>query len=598
MSGSRPSSRRFVGGLALAFAALVMLAGSRTALAADPQIRAEVNARKLGVEDELILTVTLSGSLTGREEIVPPDVRNLDLEGPPSISTSIQIVNGAMSQSKIYTFRYRPRGVGYGDVGPIRAKVESGEKVVAGTAIEVVAGSILPRRRADPFGADPWGGQDPFEGFFERRRAGGGQRPPDPKIFITAEASRARVHVGEPLLVTWSLWTQASVTGLEFAEAPSWAGFWVEDLSGPKPGEVPKGERATGPDGEPYQKFDIFRKLVFPAKAGKLTIPATTIRLGIPRRSGSFFDPTPVVETVEKKTKPLEVVVDGLPDAPGFSGAVGRFRFSASLDRPTLPLGEAATLRVELSGTGNLKWLEKGPELAISGARVYPPTSKADLSTTESGISGTRRWEYVVVPETVGALDVPAIPFSWFDPSAGKLVTAESPALRIDVTPGGAGAAQALAPTSQPSARAAGTPMPLRDDLDADRPLLPPLSPRGLGGLLGVVVLAHTVLRWTGRRGGGGSARGIGSVRASLADIERARHDGTSKETAAALLEKALVDRFGSVDDEGAGSEGERAAAELLREIQYIRYAPQLGDYSAKLRELADRAEEVIRRWG
>jgi hypothetical protein len=41
----------------------------------------------------------------------------------------------------------------------------------------------------------------------------------------------------------------------------------------------------------------------------------------------------------------------------------------------------------------------------------------------------------------------------------------------------------------------------------------------------------------------------------------------------------------------------ERAARTLLQEIQFIRYAPQLGDYSEKIRDVAARAADVVRRW-
>jgi hypothetical protein len=36
---------------------------------------------------------------------------------------------------------------------------------------------------------------------------------------------------------------------------------------------------------------------------------------------------------------------------------------------------------------------------------------------------------------------------------------------------------------------------------------------------------------------------------------------------------------------------------QILDEVQFLRYAPQLGDYSEKIREVAQRAAEAVKRW-
>jgi len=68
-----------------------------------------------------------------------------------------------------------------------------------------------------------------------------------------------------------------------------------------------------------------------------------------------------------------------------------------------------------------------------------------------------------------------------------------------------------------------------------------------------------------------------------------------SKEKAAGLIEKTIHGVFGSLD--GQEDERARAVRDLLDEVHSLRYAPQLGDYSEKLRELAAHAVEVVRRW-
>ena len=101
---------------------------------------------------------------------------------------------------------------------------------------------------------------------------------------------------------------------------------------------------------------------MFPTRAGKLEIPAATFRISLPARG--FFDSG---RAVERATKPVTVTVESLPEAPGFSGAVGRFDASATLDRDTLPLGDAAILRLRVEGSGNLKWIDRPPAVAVRG---------------------------------------------------------------------------------------------------------------------------------------------------------------------------------------------------------------------------------------
>jgi hypothetical protein len=85
-------------------------------------------------------------------------------------------------------------------------------------------------------------------------------------------------------------------------------------------------------------------------------------------------------------------------------------------------------------------------------------------------------------------------------------------------------------------------------------------------------------------------------VRAALRELERAGREAMSKEQAASLVEKALDEAFGTLDDADDG-ERARAVRALLDEVRFVRYAPQLGDYSDKVRELAARAAEAVRRW-
>jgi hypothetical protein len=555
-------------------AVLVLLAIA--AGAADYSIRSEVDATKIGVEDQVQLTISLEGE--GPDSIVMPSLANLAVAGGPYQSNQVSIVNGRMTQTRSWTYVLQPQAEGPAEVGPVTA----GEEVAPAIPIEVVAGSVRPAepaRRADPFGADP------FEGFFGRRRG----RRAEPKLFVEVVPSRTTVRVGEPLLLTYFLYTQVGVSNLNFKEAPQFAGFWTEDLEQPR--NPPSGEAATV-GGEVYRRFPIMRKLLFPTRAGTLEIPPATLRIALAARG--FFDDG---QEVERATKPVTVSVAPLPDAASFSGAVGRFQATATLDKESVALGEAALLRFRVEGTGNLKWIDRPPTIEVVGAKVYPPQVKSDLKVTAQGIRGSRTWEFVVVPETSGTLEVPAVEFPFFDPKAERVVSSTTDALTLRVERGTVAAAQPI--PAAPSLGDGGA-LPLRADLDPSLLAVPALGGRAVAFLALMALLTHGAL-WGGGlvRGAfrrvGGRTTPVRSVRAALRDIERAGKAGMAKEQAAALLDKGLHEAFGEVGDDG--SEKARAIQRLLSEVHFVRYAPQLGDYSETLRDLAVRAADAVRRW-
>ena len=256
----------------LLLAMLAAIAGGAGPVGAQGVVRSEVDARRVGLQDVIQLTITAEGGSLP-EAVALPALSNLRLVGGPSVSTQMSFVNGHMSQSRSWTYALQPEAVGRAEVGAISVRVGSTDQSAPAIPIDVVAGSVKPRpqarRATDPFD------QDPFADLLGRRRA------VEPRLFIEAKASRASLFVGEPLLLTYYLYTEASVTGLQFADAPQYPGFWAEDLE--RPGQ-PVGE-AAAVDGVTYTRFAVMKKLLYPTRSGRLTIPAATLKIGIARQS-------------------------------------------------------------------------------------------------------------------------------------------------------------------------------------------------------------------------------------------------------------------------------------------------------------------------
>src|SRR6185295_9061829 len=181
-------------------------AGAR---AQEPSVRAEVDASRIGVSDQVEFTVVIEGGnaqLAG--PLTPPPLKNLRLVGGPNQSTQVSITNGAMTQTVSLTYVLQPLAVGKAEIGAMHVKLSGGEKTTAPVSVDVVPGSVRPPRPRQRSLIEEAFGGDPFGPFDRRPRA-------EPKVVVTAVASRNRAHVGEPILITYYMYTQASVGSVQ-----------------------------------------------------------------------------------------------------------------------------------------------------------------------------------------------------------------------------------------------------------------------------------------------------------------------------------------------------------------------------------------------
>ena len=251
---------------------------------------------------------------------------------------------------------------------------------------------------------------------------------------------------------------------------PPTPGFWVEEFELP---QQPRVEQVVR-DGEAYATAVIRKVALYPTGPGTKTLEPLAIeaQVRVQRRSrdrldeifGGFFDRSSLfgdVVSTGAASRPIEIEVLPLPAEgrpAGFTGLVGDLAVESSVDRDSLAANEAVTLRVEVSGSGNLKALAP-PELAFPPTvEAFPPEVTDRLRTTDAGVSGTRTWEYVLIPRAPGMLTVPGVDLVYFDAAAGRYETASADPVELRVT--GRAVVDAL-----PGARARGSVEALRSDI-------------------------------------------------------------------------------------------------------------------------------------
>ena len=254
-------------------------------------------------------------------------------------------------------------------------------------------------------------------------------------------------------MLTYKLYTKVPVSSLSVVKAPSYAGFWTKDISDNTGGTLRQSSEYI--NGIEYTSAEIQKVVVAPQRAGKLTLDPMVIEcIAQIRRENNrqrsmdpfeefFNDPffnrniTNVKKELTSNSFVLEV--KSLPEAnkpASFAGAVGNYNFKSDIDMTELKTNEAFTLTYTVSGTGNIELLQMPEPVFPPDFEVYDPKITTSTDVTANGLSGTKKAEYLVIPRRAGSFTVPAVEFSFFNPSNGAYQTLSSKPYEIQVEKG------------------------------------------------------------------------------------------------------------------------------------------------------------------
>ena len=278
--------------------------------------------------------------------------------------------------------------------------------------------------------------------------------------FIKATVSNSNPYVGEQVIVTYKLYLGSQTNGYQsqISSRPTTQGFWTYDLN-PKDGNPARKEEII--DGKKFTVVDLYSLAVYPQKSGKLTITPLEASLIVQivvqqQRRGNdifdlFFDPFggARAQNIELNLSSNAVTIQAkeLPtnNKPlNFSELVGDFKLSAKLSRDKLTANDATNLTVTISGAGNLQYIEPLDFEFPTDISVHDPEIRDNINTSPSGISGSRIFEYVLIPRVEGNYVIPSASFSFFDKRKGSYTTLYTPEFTINVEKGQANNAVAF----------------------------------------------------------------------------------------------------------------------------------------------------------
>lgn len=381
-----------------------------------------------------------------------PDFKGFDVIYGPSTSTqsSFQIINGHTSQSSsiTYTFVLMASNAGTFTINP--ATIQSEGKQVRSNTCKV---KVLP---AGQGGGSSSSQQQAYGGgYSQRQQQQQAQRPSQSSssgtnisakdLFMTATASRTKVYEQEAILVTYKIYTLVNLTQLE-GKLPALDGFQIQEVPLPRNKEFSLEQY----NGRNYRTVVWSQYVLFPQKSGTLTIPSITYEGLVVTQNRNidpieaFFNGTGGMVEVKKKitTPPITINVSPLPSKPvGYSGAVGTFDLSSSINGTDVSTNDAVTICVNVKGSGNMKLINT-PEVEWPiDFETYDAKVTDNFKLTTSGLAGSKSFEYLAVPRHPGKFTVPPIKFVYFDTNSHsyKTLTTESYTINVKKGKGGSG---------------------------------------------------------------------------------------------------------------------------------------------------------------
>ncbi len=377
-----------------------------------------VDSEQLATDESIQMAIAVDGAAAAtRPQIAAPNGLSIQYLGP---STQVQIVNGKYSAAVTYNYVVSAVKPGQYTLGPFR--VHAGSKTLTTNAVtlQVTGSGGNPGPAATP------GAQSADDGSAAADQRGN-------QLWIELKPAKNQAYLGEKIPIKIRLWVRD---------------VRVEDLSYPVLNQT---EVVVGKFAKPIQKKVVrnglayqmveFASTVTPVKTGHFDLGPATLDAVVRVQSRDrdpffddfFDDDSGSKQNIQLKTKPVSFSAQQLPGHPpaDFSGGVGQFQLKVSAAPLQCLQGDPVTVKLQVSGAGNLDAIA-APVLADkSGLKVYDPQRKSLATQASSG--GSAVFEQVLIPTEPGQKRIGPFTFRYFDPASGRFQKLVSAALPLTV---------------------------------------------------------------------------------------------------------------------------------------------------------------------
>ena len=394
----------------------------------------------VGQQFRVNYTLTTGGE-TGKD-IRLPDSKDFDnIFGPTlsSQSSSTYIVNGKSSTQSTNVFTYILSAKNEGTYTIPSATIKIGNSEYKSNELTVKV--LPPDQAANAAAANANAGNSDQQGG---QPSSSGVSSDD--VFVRVHVSKNSVYENEGFLVTFKLYALVDIAGFEGMKFPEYEGFVAQEI------EMPSNAQwdLENYNGRNYRTVVLKQTVLYPQHSGKITIPSgkfdVVARIRTQRRQRSFFDDFfDMTQDVKRALASNPVIIDVKPLPEGkpasFTGAVGDYKMTSSISTNQLKTNNAVTVKVVISGNGNVK-LVKNPEITFpNDFDTMDPVVTNNTKVSPSGVNGSKTIEYNAIPRYAGDFSIPKSEFSYFDLKTGTYKILTTDAYQLHVEQGEAGSA-------------------------------------------------------------------------------------------------------------------------------------------------------------
>jgi hypothetical protein len=411
--------------LILALSLFWLLLLNQPSLSQDISFNASVDKTEVGLDDQITLTVSVSGNV---KSIPQPQLPSLESFTVYSAGRSQNFVysGGKISSSVTFNYILAPRKAGKFTIG-------SAEIVLDGKTYKTNPIEVTVTGEAKPEAAPP---PSPKESVQRTELQG-------KDLFIETVVDKKKAYVNEQITLALRFYQGVRLFNNPEYSPPSLTGFWAEDLP-------PRKQYYKVINGRQYFVQEL-KTALFPTAAGKQTIGPAELKCTV-EDLDRFLNRDPFAmlnrdlmslfrqgKPEVLRSKPIEIEVLPLPEMgkpQNFKGTVGNFNLSVSADKKEVEVGQPITLKMKISGTGNIKSVEEPAIPELRGFRIYNSGSSENVSKDNYLVGGTKTYEEVLIPKAQGKYTIPSLGFSFFDSKSKNYQTLRSEPILITAFPG------------------------------------------------------------------------------------------------------------------------------------------------------------------
>jgi len=396
--------------------------------AQSPAFTAQVSKNKVAIGEVFTVAFTLNG--TG-SNLTYPNFKGFEIYSGPNQSQSISMVNGNVSQSTTLSFYILAKVEGRYTIGA--ATVMSGNQKLETKPIiiDVVKGNPQPQQNQS---------QQQTSGKEKSQYA---SELSQDDLFVRTFLSKTKCYLGEQITITQKVYSRVDLRGFQNVKFPPYNGFWAQQENSNQQINLQQ-ENVNGVN---YYVADYNKVYLFPQRVGNITIDPVELECIVRRQTkrqprnifeqffgaGGYEDVAVKVKSKSVKVEVIDLPTDNKPK--DFTGAVGDFSFKVDISKSQVKANDAVNLKFTISGTGNIKLVEPMNLNLPESFESYDPKINESIKTI-GGVSGSKTYDYLIIPREKGDFTLNDLGFSYFDVTKKKYISIPSPEITLHVLEG------------------------------------------------------------------------------------------------------------------------------------------------------------------